>query len=165
LATGGKKMKGLVLAIALALLYPISANGWTSYKHITDLNEDEHEAMNSLLHKLYENVTGGNTCFYYETTYYYMPEKDGGVGEKLDKPISVLSCACIGSYMNLPSTLRKLEELMTSKGVAWGEIDSGTMKHLEIIEGFVVSSPGGAGGSMSLSNDMATIVPVRMKIY
>jgi len=157
--------KSIAFFFVLVLCFFVTAcDGPSGKKSLQELTADEHEAMSKLISTIYKSVVKkGQTCFFYETSYYMMPKSDGSIGEKLKDPIILESFACIGPYMLLPETIETLKEAISNIRVKW-RTKSGKKKSLTIIESFIEKSPGGAGATMYSSNDMVTIVPVWLEV-
>lgn len=157
---------GVLWAAVAAITFMVTAcnaDNHTTIKTVDQLSESEKGGLDALAAAIYKEVEPeGRLCMRYTTTYNVMPREDGSYGEKLDKPISLVSGACVGPHMLLPSTLAAIKEAMENKSITWTE--DGKAHRIRIVEGFLAPSLGGAGGSMGMSNDMVTIVPTKLEV-
>lgn len=154
-----------ILTVVASLMIPVGCArcGGPTAKTALELDDEERGALSALVRGAYEEAGSGRACFIYENTYFFMPLPDRGRGRELDPPLVLLGQACIGPHMSRPETIRVLERHIASRGVSWIG-SNGRHRSLEIGEGFVLRDYGGAGGSLGMSNDMATIVPIRLVV-
>lgn len=128
---------------------------------IGDLTTLEHKALLSLIIRIYEDAVKdlGKSCHYYETTYFSQPTPDGQGGEKLDKPLELISLSCPDYYVHSDGLKAKLRTGAASTSVKVTDTRTGESMHLAISSAFVSERPGGGGGMYSASYTMLTIVP------
>ena len=154
------------IVAALSVLCVVVLSGCdaeSSYKTVSALTPVEKGGLDQLMLLAYKNATKGSLpCFTYVTEYRYVPTVNGGVGASLSEPLKLISYACIGPTMLMPETKVKIKDEIDNLSMSWSD-DSGR-HNISIVEWYLVPKPGGAGGAMGLSNDMATIYPTKILV-